>query len=71
MVNIRSLFAILSVFSLVFLVLGLVRFGVDWWTYCHASSATNAHLSYRGVQLALTGLVLSAFFFALFWIRRY
>ena len=71
MVNIKSLFAILSVFSLLFVLLGLVRFGVDLWSYYHASGASSAHLDFRGVQLMLTGLILSAVFFVLFWIRKY
>lgn len=71
MVNIKSLFAILSVFCLLFVLLGLIRFGIDLWSYYHASGTSSAHPGYRGVQLILTGLVLSAVFFVLFLIRKY
>ena len=70
MENIKSLFAILSVFCLLFVLFGLVRFGIDLWTYWHSTGATSARLNYRGVPMMLMGLVSSVAFLVLFMIRK-
>jgi uncharacterized BrkB/YihY/UPF0761 family membrane protein len=71
MVNLKSLFAIIAVVSFLLVVLGLVRFGVDLWSYYHASDSGAARvLNYRGLGAALSASVLFAVFILLFWLRK-
>lgn len=66
MVNLKSLWAVLSVFSLVMTVVGLVRFAVDLWHYFHAAESPSRHLDYGGLWVALSAVVISALFLLLF-----
>lgn len=71
MVNLKSLFALLSVFSLLMAAVGLVRFGIDWWNYLHASAASSAQLNYRGLGGAFGGLVFFGLFVLLYRWRKH
>lgn len=56
MLNLKSLFAILSLSSLLIVVISLVRLATDLWNYYHTSGAANTQLNYRGVGGFLSGL---------------
>jgi uncharacterized BrkB/YihY/UPF0761 family membrane protein len=71
MVNTKSLCAIMALVSLFVLMLGLVRFGVDLWSYYHAADSGAARvLNYRGLGGVLSGLVMFAVFILLFRSRK-
>jgi hypothetical protein len=74
MVNLKSLFAILAVISLMMAAIGLVRFGVDLWGYFHASTGItnlpNNHPNCRGLAIALMGVILFGIFISLFRGRK-
>ncbi|HWQ92991.1 MAG TPA: hypothetical protein VN673_15040 [Clostridia bacterium] len=74
MVNRKSLWAVLSVFSMVMGLVGLVRFAVDLWHYFHATGLPSRQVDYRGLWMALAAVIISAFFLLLFcktrnWLR--
>jgi len=71
MVNLKSLFAIVMMFCILLVPVGLVRFGLDLWDYYHASPAANAHLDFRGVTVMAMGLIMAAIFFGLFLRRKH
>ncbi len=68
MVNIKSLFGIVAFFCLLLVVVGLIRFGVDLWSYYHAGAARV--FDYRGVGMTLSASVLFGVFILLFWLRK-
>jgi hypothetical protein len=70
MVNLKSLFAIMSVFCLLFVLLGLIQLGMDVVIYFRASKSSTS-LDYRGVHLMVIGLASSGGFLALFFRRKY
>jgi uncharacterized BrkB/YihY/UPF0761 family membrane protein len=75
MVNLKSLFAILAVVSLLLTLVGLARFGVDLWSYFNASAGaanpSDNHLNYRGLGGALGGVVAFVFFVLLYRWRKH
>jgi hypothetical protein len=72
MVNIKSLSAILPLVGLFFVVLGLGRFGVDLWSYYHASGVgTPSQLNLRGLGAAGSGLFWFVVFLLLFLWRKH
>ena len=72
MVNLKSLFAILAVVSLLLAALGIVRFAVDLWSYYHTSDAGASRvLNYRGLGAASSGFVLFAVFILLYRWRKF
>jgi len=64
--NLKSSVGCLSVFLLAMTGVGLVRFGVDLWHYFHAAEIPNRDLDYRGLWMALSGVVASAILFSVF-----
>lgn len=66
MVNLKSLFAVLSALSLVMAAVGLLRFAVDLWHYFHAAEVPSHQLDYRGLWMTLSAVVLSAIFFLVY-----
>ena len=71
MVNLKSLFAILMMFCILLVLVGLVRFGIDLWSYHHAPPAANDHLDFRGVTMMVMSLIMAAIFFCLFLVRKH
>ncbi len=71
MVNLKSLFAILMMFCILMASVGLVRFGIDLWSYYHASPTVGAHLNFRGVAMIAEMLIMAALFFGLFLMRKH
>ncbi len=71
MANLKSLFAILTFASLLLIVVGLVRFGVDLWDYLHPTGAATSELDFRGFGVALAGAILAGFFILLFRLRKH
>lgn len=70
MLNLKDLFGLLAAVSVLFVVLGLVRFGVDVWNYVHSLSAStagtpSAGFSYRGLGGVGAGLGLFCIFMLL------
>jgi hypothetical protein len=68
--NLQALFAFLSVFSLLFVPIGLVWFAIDLWHYSQAPIAAHAKLDYRGLDMTLGALMWFTVFLALFFIRE-
>lgn len=60
--NLQGLFALLSVFSLAFVPIGLLRFAYDVWRFSFAPKSAHAHLNYQGLDIAGVGI----FWFAVF-----
>lgn len=54
-------FVLLAWFSLLFVFIGLARFGVDWWNYSHTPMAARIALDYRGLWIVLSGVVMFGF----------
>ena len=70
MLNLKSLLIVIAFFSfVVFVPLGLVRYGVDWWSYYHSSDAGAQRVfhDHHGLGIVLTGLVISSVFALLAW----
>jgi hypothetical protein len=68
MLNIRGLFAVMVVVSLLLVVICAVPFGIDLWNGFHTAGARmtlSGVLNYRGVGGVLAGLVMSTFFLLL------
>jgi len=72
MINLKSLFAILALVSLLLAALGLVRFAADLWSYYHAPDVGASRvLNYRGLGGASCGFVMFAVFILLYRWRKY
>lgn len=70
MINLKSLPLVIAFFSFILIVpLGLVRFGVDLWSYYHSSDAGGQRVfqDHHGLGIAVIGLVISAVFTFVFW----
>lgn len=63
--NKNSLFASMTLLCLGLTLLGLIRLGVDLWTYFGADQV-NAVLNKRGLGGAAAGAVMSILFFGLY-----
>ena len=71
MVNTKVFFAIMALVSLFVLMLGLVRFGIDLWSYYHVADSSAARiLNYRGLGGTSSGLVMLTVFILLFRSRK-
>lgn len=70
MVNLKSLFAILAFVSLLLVIVGFARFGVDLWHYHHTSVGLINQLDYRGLGVAASGAILFGVFILLFRWRK-
>lgn len=64
MINLRSLFVLLAVGSILLAAVGLVRFAVDLWVFLHTSGAAQSdiHLNLRGLGGLLGGVALLGVF---------
>lgn len=71
MVNLKTLFGLLSIFSLLTAMLGLIRFVIDIWNYLQTSAASGAQLNYRGLGGALSGLIFFVLFMLLYRWRKH
>jgi hypothetical protein len=69
--NLQGMFAIISVVWLLSVPIGLVRFGVDYWKYCHTAGAAHVQLSYQGLYTVLNGLLWFALFLSLFFLMEF
>ena len=70
MINLKSLLILIAFFSfIVFVPLGLVRYGVDLWNYHHSSDAGAQRIfqDHHGLSLALIGVMISSVFALLAW----
>jgi|YNPNPStandDraft_1061719.scaffolds.fasta_scaffold78407_2 uncharacterized BrkB/YihY/UPF0761 family membrane protein len=75
MLNMKDLFGLMAAVSLLFVVMGFVRLGVDVYNYLHASNlgtaeTTNAVLNYRGINIIVTGFALFCIFVLLYRWRK-
>jgi hypothetical protein len=70
MLNLQGLFAVLSVFSLLIVLVGLALFGIDLWSFSHTSLAAHVKLNYRGLGIVLCGLFWFAAFLISFFVME-
>jgi hypothetical protein len=73
MINLKSLPLVIALFAfIVYVPLGLVRFGADVWSYYHpvVAGAPREFHDHHGLGMVLIGLVLSAIFTLWFWLAK-
>ena len=68
MINLRSLFVLLAIGSILLAAVGLVRLAVDLWVFLRASGAAQSdiHLNLRGLGGLLGGVALLGVFAILY-----
>lgn len=59
----------MAAFCLLLAVAGLVRFGIDLWSYSHASTASD-ELNYRGLGGAFGGGIMFGLFILIYCWRK-
>jgi hypothetical protein len=74
MMNLKSLFAVMALISLLLAAFGLARFVVDYWVHVHPAGAgapnpAGGDLDYRGIDITVISFV-PFVFFALLYISR-
>jgi uncharacterized membrane protein YidH (DUF202 family) len=60
----------MAALSLLIVAVGFVRFGIDLWTYSHASTAST-ELNYRGLGGALGGGIMFGLFILIYRWRKH
>ena len=71
MMNMKSLFAVMAMVSLLLVAVGLVRFSIDLWGHFHTVGPnSNTQVNYRGLGEVLGGLVMFVVFVLLYRWRK-
>jgi hypothetical protein len=73
MMNLKSLFSLLTVGSLLLAVVSLIRFVADLWIYYHDTSValTSNALNCRGLGGLFGGVIMAAVWFLLYRMRKH